>query len=396
MSDRILFGKPSLGTAERELVAATLDSGWIGQGPLVARFEKAFAAELGAPHAVAVSSCTAALHLSLVALGIGAGDEVITTPFTFVATLNAIEHVGARPVVVDIDRESLNLTPAAVERAITPRTRAMLPVHFGGRPLDVPGFQRLADEHGLWLVEDAAHAVGAIAAGHRVGGSGHPRTLTCFSFYPNKNLASAEGGAVTTADAAIAERLRELRLHGLRSDAWDRYRSDRYRPALAGSAGYKANWTDLQAAIALPQLAKLEGFLATREYLAERYDELLRDVDGVRVRPRGPRDLDWRHALHLYQVEIAGPPGTRDRVLSRLLERGVGAAVHYIGLNRHPHYRRTLPARIPVSDWASDHLLTLPLHPAMSDADLIRVRDELARAVHAELGCSDAAFRIAV
>jgi dTDP-4-amino-4,6-dideoxygalactose transaminase len=380
---RIVFGSPSFDEAEEQLVLQTLRSGWIGHGPLVERFERRLAGYVDAEHAVAVSSCTAALQLSLAAAGIGPGDEVITTPFTFVATINAIEHVGATPVLVDIDPVTLNIEPAAVAAAVTPRTRAVVPVHFAGRPLDVAGLYALADAHDLWIVEDAAHAIGAVAEGRRVGASRHPRSLCCFSFYPNKNLASAEGGAICLADPDVAARLGDLRLHGLSSDAWDRYRTDEYRPSLAVAAGFKSNWTDLQAAIALPQLDKLEGFLAVREHLAEAYDSLLAGVPGVTAVARPAPGLATRHALHLYQVVIEAGAPARDRVVQRLLDRGIGAAVHYIAVHRHPHYAGRLGGPFPVADWASEHLLTLPLHLHLSMDDVRRVARELGDAVAA-------------
>jgi dTDP-4-amino-4,6-dideoxygalactose transaminase len=368
-----MFGQPWFDEAEERLVQQTLRSGWIGQGPLVERFERLLGEYVGASHVVAVSSCTAALHLSLLAAGVGPGDEVVTTPFTFVATINAIEHVGATPVLVDIDPLTRNIEPAAIEAAITPRTRAIMPVHFAGLPVDLQGIYALADEHDLWVVEDAAHAVGSVAHGRRVGGSGHPRSLTCFSFYPNKNLASAEGGAITVADPALAMTLRCLRLHGLKGDAWERYRTDEYQPSLAVAAGYKANWTDLQAAIGIPQLKKLEGFLAGRERLAARYDELLAKVPGVQVLHRPRPSLMTRHALHLYQVAIDAPAPARDRIVQRLIDSGIGAAVHYIAVHLHPYYAERFSDRFPNAEWASDHLVTLPLHMHLDDAAVVRV-----------------------
>ena len=371
--DPIVFGQPWFDETEERLVLQTLRGGWIGQGPLVERFERRFAEYLGAAEVVALSSCTAGLQLALVALGIGPGTEVITTPFTFVATLNAIEHAGATPVLVDVERDSLNLSPEAVERAITERTRAIMPVHFGGRSLDTEGFYRLAERHDLWIVEDAAHASGGVAHGHRVGGSGHPRALSVFSFYPNKNLSSAEGGAIALQDAEVADRLRRLRLHGLDVDAWKRYKGDHYQPSLAVVPGFKYNWTDLQAAIALGQLEKLEGFLATREFLAERYDEHLAQVDGVHPVSRGPAGLNTRHALHLYQVAIDGEPPRRDAILTELRQNGIGAAVHYLGINHHPYYASRYPNPYPNSDWATGALLTLPLHVHMAELHVRRV-----------------------
>jgi perosamine synthetase len=255
-----------------------------------------------------------------------------------------------------------------------------LPVHFGGRPVDLAGFQRLADEYDLWVIEDAAHALGAVVDGVRVGGWPSERHATCFSFYPNKNVASAEGGAVSTMSGKLAERIGDLRFHGMNSDAWKRGKDEGYRPSLAHAAGFKYNWTDLQAAVALPQLEKLEGFLAIREYLADRYDELLAATTAEPV-DRGPRSLFQRHALHLYQVQIPGPPGTRDAVVTRLKEAGIGAAVHYIGVNRHPYYEARLPGSLPNSDWASGALLTLPLHPLLDDDQLARVVSTLEQAI---------------
>ena len=374
----IVFGQPWFDEEEEQLVLQTLRSLWIGQGPLVERFEHELGAYLDARHVVAVSSCTAGLQLALVAAGIGPGDEVITTPFTFVATVNSIVQTGASPVLVDIDRDTLSLSPDRVAEAITERTKAIMPVHFGGRPLDSPAFAALADKHDLWIVEDAAHAIGAVAAGRRVGGLRHPRVLSVFSFYPNKNLASAEGGAVALEDDALADRVRTLRLHGLDVDAWKRYTENRYIPSLAVAPGFKYNWTDLQAAIALGQLAKLEGALAVREHLASAYDERLADIEGIRLLDRGPSGLYWRHALHLYQVAVDGAPPRRDAVVGRLRERGIGAAVHYIGVNHHPQYRSE--TRYPASDWATSSLLTLPLHLHLSLSDVERVVAELAAA----------------
>jgi dTDP-4-amino-4,6-dideoxygalactose transaminase len=383
----IVFGRPWFGSEEEELVLQTIRSGWIGQGPLVDEFERRLAEYVGVPTTVAVASCTAALHLSLLAAGVGPGDEVVTTPFTFVATLNAIEHTGARAILVDIDESTLNLMPQTVEGVLGGRTRAAIPVHFAGRPLDTSGFADLSERHGIWVIEDAAHAVGAVAAGRRVGTCSGDRTAVCFSFYPNKNLATAEGGAVCARNGEFMERVRELRLHGLDSDAWNRYRSDEYRPSLARAAGFKYNWTDLQAAIALPQLERLEGFLATREYLAAEYDRALADIPGIRIVERPAHTLDERHALHLYQVIVDAPAPARDRVLMELRRGKIGAAVHYIGLHRHPFYRERFAGEaFPVADWASDRLLTLPLHPHMHVRDIDRVARTVSAAVKDVLG----------
>jgi dTDP-4-amino-4,6-dideoxygalactose transaminase len=258
-----------------------------------------------------------------------------------------------------------------------------MPVHFGGRPLDLSGFHRVIERHDLWLVEDAAHAVGGAAAGARVGGSRHPRSLACFSFYPNKNLATAEGGAIAGPAGPVMERLRQLRLHGLNSDAWDRFRTTKFRLALATAPGFKANMTDLQAAIALPQLAKLEGFLAIREHLATRYDELLAAVDFVRPVDRPRPTLQERHALHLYQVRLA-PGLDRDTIVAALQARSIGVAVHYIGVNLHPYYAPRHPEALPHSDAASYNLISLPLHPGLAQDDLVAVVTALQEEIAAQ------------
>ena len=375
MTNRIVFGEPWFGDEEIALVLRTIESRWIGQGPLVERFERDLCEYVQASNTVAVSSCTAALHLSLLVAGVGPGDEVITTPFTFVATLNAIEYVGARVKLVDIDPDTLLLEPAAVRDAIGPDTKAVVPVSFGGRPLDLDAYVALADERGLWIVEDAAHAIGAIASGRPVGADRHPRLLTCFSFYPNKNVASAEGGAVAVADDALAHRLRSIRLHGLDADAWDRYRVDEFRASLAVDEGYKYNWTDLQAALAIPQLQRLEGFLAIRAQLASEYDRQLGSVPGVVPIAREAETLDARHALHLYQVRV--PADRRNAAVHALRQQGIGAAVHYIGVNLHPRFRDDGHPDLPHSDAASRELISLPLHPGLTGEDVSRVVEAL-------------------
>lgn len=384
---RIVFGQPCFDEAEEQLLVKTLRSGWIGQGPLVQQFEQELAAYLAGdsgetPLVQAVSSCTAALHLALVAAGVGAGDEVITTPFTFVATINAIEHAGATPIMVDIDRASRSILPATVEQAITDRTKAIMPVHFAGQPLDLAGMYRIADEHDLWVIEDAAHAVGTIEHGRFVGNPRSTRGIVCFSFYPNKNLAAPEGGAVVTHNEQISHLVGQLRLHGLNTDAWKRFRTDTYTPSRAEHAGFKYNWTDIQAAVALPQLRKLEGFLARREQVASWYDEALRNIPGIETFDRVEPSDQYRHALHLYQIVVSADQ--RNRVLSELRARGIGAAVHYESVHRHPYYSERTTGTFPVSDWASDCLITLPLHVAMDHDDVEHVAHVLTELMSGE------------
>lgn len=375
----LVFGKPVLGEEEVEAVAAVVRSTWIGQGDRCHEFEEAFGAIVEAEHAVSVSSCTAALHLALVGHGIGQGDEVVTSALTFVATANAILHSGATPVLADVDRETLNIDVDDVARRIGPRTRAILPVHFGGLPCPMDELRSLADEHGLVLIEDAAHALGARYGGRPIGAAG----VACFSFYPNKNITTGEGGMITLADAEIADRLAILRLHGLSRDAWERFRSKHVLFSDAVALGFKYNLTDLQAALGLVQLGRLDGFLAVRRELAETYDTGLAGLPGLRSQPR-PWNDDLRHAHHLYVVEVDG--GTfgldRDELLAALRAENIGAGVHYRAVHRHPYYAerlRLVDGSLPIADVLSDRLLSLPLSPAMSEADVETVCRALER-----------------
>lgn len=370
----IPFGAPSIGEEEISEVVETLKSGWLGMGPKTARFEAEFASYVGAKHAVAVNSCTAAIHLGLLASGVGPGDEVITTPLTFAATGNAILYTGARPVFADIDPTTLNIDPSEIERKITSRTKAILPVHFGGLPCDMGRIQALASNHGLRVVEDAAHAAGAVFDGVKIGGLGNP---TCFSFYPNKNMTTVEGGMLTTNDDRIAGHARSLRLHGLDQDAWKRYLSKDLILSEVLELGFKYNLTDVQAAIGIHQLRRLEGFLATREKYAAIYDDAFRTLPGVFVFPRPRLPSKDRHALHLYLLLLDRDAGiTRDQFVLALRKRGIGAAIHYVPLHLHPFYRTSLGCKtgdFPVCERVGEQILTLPLSPAMSPADVARI-----------------------
>jgi dTDP-4-amino-4,6-dideoxygalactose transaminase len=368
----INFGEPWIGHEEIELVRQTLCSHWFGQGPLVEEFELNLADYVGATEAVAVSSCTAALHLSLIVAGVGPGDEVITTPMTFVATVNAIEHVGATPVLVDINPHTLLLDIRKVEQAITPRTKAIIPVSFGGHPIDTDAYIALAREHNLWVIEDAAHSLGAVSSGLRVGADRDDHYyLTCFSFYPNKNVASAEGGAITTSSPAIAQRLRRLRVHGLDVDAWTLHNDDAFEVGLAVEAGYKYNWTDLQAAIAIPQLMRLEWSQARRDYLAGVYDEYLDEILGIRRLERCDSSPAMRHALHLYPIRV--PRSRRNEIVKTMRTNGIGVGIHYVGVNLHPHFATLKGVDVPNSDEASHELISLPIHTGMNKGDVVRV-----------------------
>lgn len=367
------FAPPAIGPDEIAEVLATLESGWLSTGPRVAAFEQAFAQYTGAAHAVALNSCTAGLHLSLLASGVGPGDEVITSPLTFCATANVIVHVGATPVFADVDPRTGNLDPVALVSRLSPRTRAVMPVHYGGRPADVQAIRAVAERHGLVTIEDAAHCVEGIAAGRRIGTTAD---FTCFSFYATKNLTTGEGGMVTTASAEAAERIRVTALHGMSRAAWSRHQSTRPTRYDVVTAGFKYNMTDIQAAIGLHQLAALERHWERRAAITRRYDEAFADLPISRFAPVPP---GTRHAHHLYTVLIDRSGGlSRDAVADRLAEAGVSTSVHFDALHLHTFYRerfKTRRGQFPAAEAIADTVLSLPLSPALDDAQIDRVID---------------------
>ncbi len=367
----LLFGAPWIGQEEIDEVVATLKSGWIGQGPRVAEFEERFREAVGAEHAVAVSSCTAALHLSLLAAGIGPGDEVLVPVLTFTATAAAVEYTGATPLFFDVEPTTLNVDLGDCERRITERTRAIVITHFGGLPCPMEAVQDFAQAHGLVVVEDAAHALGASYDGAPVGSFA---TFSCFSFYANKNITTGEGGMIALADGSVAERLRKLRLHGLSVDAWERYGTQVYRPSFVEMLGFKSNLTDLQAALGLPQLRKLAHFQERREAIARLYDEALAPLCALGFQARTLPGHTVRHALHLYAVlleeEVWSAP--RDQVIAGLRAENIGAAVHYRALHLEPYYINRFghpPEAFPVAADISSRILTLPLSASMEETD---------------------------
>jgi len=367
----IPFTTPSISAQEIEAVAAVLESGWLTTGPRVREFEAAVAAYTGAQHAVAVNSCTAAMHLSLLAAGVGPGDEVITTPLTFCATANAIIHTGATPVLADIVRDTMNLDPRAVEEAITDRTAAIIPVHFAGRPVDVVALRAIASRNGLTLIDDAAHAMGAEVNGRRIGAVAD---LTCFSFHANKNLTTGEGGMVTTDSAEWADRIRVLALHGMSRDAWNRYSRDGSPHYDVVAAGFKCNMMDIQAAIGLQQLARFESMQQRRARIWRRYDEAFARLPIWMPMPPAPNTV---HARHLYTILVDEDACgfTRDALFSALREQGIGTSVHFRALHLHPYYAQHGYARgqYPHAEYVSDRTLSLPLSADMQDDEVERV-----------------------
>jgi dTDP-4-amino-4,6-dideoxygalactose transaminase len=370
------FSPPDLGEREIDEVIAALHSGWLSTGPRVQQFEQAFADYVGSPHAIALNSCTAALHLSLLVSGVGPGDEVVTTPLTFCATANVIVHVGATPVFADVDPATMNLTPESAAAATTARTRAWLPVHFAGRPIDTAGFRAAADRRGLVLVEDAAHCVEGASGGAKIGTTAD---LTCFSFYATKNLTTGEGGMVTTASSDWAERIRTSSLHGMTCGAWSRYsgvRPARYDVVLPG---FKYNMTDLQAAIGIHQLASLDRRHARRERIWRRYDAGLADLP---VRRPALVPFGDRHARHLYTILIDETDGgySRDSLQAALRDRGISTSVHFPALHLHRYYAERFGYRrgmFPVAESISDRTLSLPLSSGMDNLAVDRVIDVL-------------------
>jgi dTDP-4-amino-4,6-dideoxygalactose transaminase len=377
----LVFGSPSIGPEEIDEVLDTIRSGWLGTGPKTHCFEKEFAAYLGAEHCVAVGSCTAALHLSMLAAGIGPGDEVIVPAMTFCATANAVIHAGATPVFADISLPGMTLDPADAARKITPRTRALLPVHFHGRPADMGPLRECASKHGLIVIDDAAHAVETRYNGKNAGQLGD---LTCFSFYITKNLTTVEGGMIATANKAWADRIKILALHGMSQDAWARFSDAGYKHYEVVSAGFKYNMTDLQASFGLHQLRKLERNLLRREAIWAAYNQAFRELPLLL--PPEPQP-NTRHSRHLYAVRTTPQTGvSRDGLMEALYKRNIGTGVHYTALHLHRFYREKYGYRegdFRNTEAVGASTLSLPLSAGMTDED---VRDVI-EAVKESLPC---------
>lgn len=372
----IPFHRPQFDDREIDAIAQVLRSGWITTGERTAEFERRFAAYVGASHAVALNSCTAALHVALAAEGIGPGDEVITTPYTFVATVETICYLGARPVLVDVDPRTRNIDPAAIEASITPRTKAIVPVHVAGLPCEMDAILEIAGRRGIPVIEDAAHSLPASYRGRRIGALSR---ATAFSFYATKNLTTAEGGMLTTEDEDLARRYRRMSLHGITSDGWKRYRLGGKWFYEVVEMGYKYNLTDVASAIGLVQLDKLDAFDERRHDLARFYDRALAAYPELE-RPSEPSHV--RHAWHLYIVGV--DPSRRAGFIDALTAAGVGTSVHFIPVHLHPYYASHLSHRrgdFPNAESAYERAVSLPLYPAMTDDDAAYVVDAVGRAL---------------
>jgi dTDP-4-amino-4,6-dideoxygalactose transaminase len=363
----LIFGSPMIGEEEIAEVVDSLRSGWVGTGPKVQRFETMLAEYVDVPYCRCVSSCTAALILAMQVLGVGPGDEVLVPAMTFVASANAIEHAGATPRLVDSVPGTGLIDLDAAEAAITPRTRAIMPVHFAGRPVDMDRLAGLRDRHGLLIVEDAAHAIGAAWNGRRIGAFGN---LTAFSFYVTKNISTIEGGALMTDDPEIAAEVERLALHGLSLGAWQRFSDAGFRHYEVVRPGFKYNMTDVQAAVGLHQLPHLDRWIERRAELWDHYDALLA---GLPLQTPAPPEPGTVHARHLYQVLLEpDAPLTRDELLDGLTAMNIGTGVHYRGVHLHPYYRDKYGLtedHFPVATAISYRTLSLPLSPKVTDAD---------------------------
>jgi len=361
----IPFHLPSIGDEEIDEVVDTLKSGWITTGPKTFQFEKMMADYVGTPYAVAVSSCTAGLHLALMAKGVGPGDQVITTPLTFAATAEVILHTGSQPVFVDVEEDGFNIDAEQIERAITPASKVVMPVHFAGEPCRMDEILDISQRHDLTVIEDAAHALGAAYHGKPIGSLSD---ATVFSFYATKNLTTGEGGMCCTADQAYAEKIRRLSLHGLSRDAWTRYAKGGSWYYEIMDAGFKYNLTDIQASLGLQQLKKFPSLQQKRYELVEAYRYHLAEIDELQL---PPEPVGIHHAWHLFVIRLRSRllGIDREQFIQALHENGIGTSVHFIPLHLHPYYKKKFGFKrgdFPHAEAAYDHAISLPLYPQLA------------------------------
>ena len=363
------FSQPLIEKEEINEVIDTLTSGWLTTGPKVKRFEEEFAEYIGSKYAIAINSCTGGLHLALIAGEIGKGDEVITTPFTFCATINVILHTGAKPVFVDIKPDTFNIDTERIEQAITPKTKAIVPVHYAGQPCDMDEVMAIAKRYNLLVIEDAAHSIASEYKGKKVGAIGD---ITCFSFYATKNLVTGEGGMATTDDGELAKKIRILSLHGMSRDAWKRYSATGSWYYEVIYPGYKYNMTDIQASLGLHQLRKLTRLQKRREEIAKVYNEAFANLDAVEIPFVKP---NIKHAWHLYVIKVVLEKLNigRNQFIEALRKENIGTSVHFIPVHLHPYYRNTYGFKrgdFPNAEYIYDRVISLPLYPKMNDKDI--------------------------
>jgi dTDP-4-amino-4,6-dideoxygalactose transaminase len=365
----LVFGSPLIEQPEIDEVVECMRKRWIGTGPRVHQFENDFAEYKGSRHALALNSCTAALHLSMIASNIGPGDEVITTPMTFCATINAIIHCGATPVLADCDRMTMNILPEEIEKKVTSRTRAIVPVHFAGRCCDMKSIMKIAKDHGLLVIEDCAHAIEAEYQGQKAGTFGD---MGCFSFYVTKNIVTGEGGMVITDNDRFADTIKIMGLHGMSQDAWKRFSDEGYRHYEVIHAGFKYNMMDIQAAMGIHQLKRIGQYWQKRKSIWEQYSEAFKELPCTT--PAAPAS-ETKHAYHLYTliIDIDKISKKRDWVLQALLAENIGAGVHYIPVHLHPYYQKTFGWKkgdFPNAEWIGERTVSLPLSAGLNEQDI--------------------------
>lgn len=376
----LIFGSPLIEDVEIEEVIACLKSAWIGTGPRVAQFESDFAAYKGVQQAVALNSCTAALHLSLLVANLKPGDEVITTPLTFCATVNAIIHAGATPVLADVDPATMNIDPKEIERRITPRTRAIVPVHFAGRACDMDAIMNIAQKHDLKIIEDCAHAIETEYKGRKAGTFGD---FGCFSFYSTKNIITGEGGMVIAKRDEDIARLKVLGLHGMSKDAWKRFGDEGFKHYQVVECGFKYNMMDLQAAIGIHQLKRVEAYRQRRSKIWQRYMEAFATLP---IGLPAPVKEDTRHAYHLFTILVDKDKTgvSRDQFLDRMTAEGIGVGVHYLSLPEHPYYQQTFgwkPEDYPNAMRIGRQIVSLPISAKLTDEDVVDVIEAVKRVI---------------
>jgi len=377
----LVFGSPMIEQPEIDEVVASMKSGWLGTGPKVQKFEQAFREYKGSKFAVALNSCTAALHLSMLAIGIRPNDEVIVPTMTFAATANAVIHAGGKPVLVDCEKETMNMDPEDVERKITEKTRAIIPVHFAGRPCNMDAIMEIAEKNDLKIVEDCAHAIETEYHGKKSGTFGD---LGCFSFYVTKNIITGEGGMVITNNEEYANQIKILALHGMTKDAWKRFSDEGYKHYQVVQAGFKYNMMDIQAAIGIHQLTRIDKYWKRRQEIWNKYNNAFK---GLPIFTPAPVEPNTRHAYHLYTIllDIDNLKITRDMFLDEMTKRNIGVGVHYIALHLHPYYQRCYGYKrgdFPNAEWISDRTVSIPLSPKLTDEDV----EDVINAVYDILG----------
>ncbi|MFN8672194.1 MAG: DegT/DnrJ/EryC1/StrS family aminotransferase [Candidatus Sericytochromatia bacterium] len=375
-NDFLPFHQYSFGEEEKNAVMKALDSGWITTGPKTKEFEANFSEYIGCKHSIALNSCTAGLHLSLVANNIKQGDEVLVPALTFTATSNVVVHCGATPILVDIEEDTLNIDIKKIEEKITKNTKAIIPVHIAGQPCKMDEITEIAKKHNLIIIEDAAHATESFYKNQKIG---NISPITNFSFYATKNLCTAEGGMLTTNDDKLAEKIRVLSLHGLSKDAWKRYSNEGYKHYDVIHAGYKYNMTDIQSSMGIEQLKKIEGFLEIRNKHKQIYDNFIKDIPFVA--PLYEID-NIRHARHLYivKIDIDKLNITRDELMNLMIAENIGVSVHFIPIHFHSFYKENFGIKLedlPVATKMGNSILSLPFYPKMKEKDIFYVCSKL-------------------